>query len=385
MIKVGMADLRLGIPVPFDAYDKSGKLLIRKGLVLESKHQIEVLIRQGLYIRSKHERGVVKTAPEQKQEPAVFSAMTILTRELRALESLLKIVRGKVEHPDIQSAFMATTKNIYNVVDKHRDICLASVLFNKNAENYPIRHSLDTAILSTVVALSTGSTAGETLGIIAASLTMNVSMLQLQEKLLSKPDKPSQDELDKINRHPRASRQLLEQAGIVDTGWLDYVLYHHEKNDGSGYPHGLTESAIPEGAKIICLADRYTAMITPRLYRPGVLPNLALRNLLINQGNTLELKHIGVLTKVVGIYPPGMFVRLRNGEIAVVVGRGEDGACPKVKSIIDANNNPLPFPVARKTSERSTYIMCSVTLQPEEVPFDMVKIWGEESKKQDVS
>ncbi len=379
MIRIDISDLKVGVPVPYNVYDESGKLLIKKGLMLESDSEIDNLVKNGFYIRDNAENGFANTSHLNKdQELVLTSAMAILSRELRTLDNLLKIVRGKVQHPDIQSAFLASAHNLYKVVDQHRDICLASILFNKTVDNYPLRHSFDTAIIAIIIGLFTDRNIEEILSIIAASFTMNVSMLQLQDKLLTKQEQLSQNERDKIARHPIASRQLLEQAGITDTDWLDYVLYHHEKMDGNGYPHGLQESAIPEGAKIISLADRYTALTTPRAYRPSVFPNQVLRRLLINEGNTVDLRHIGVLTKIIGIYPPGMFVRLRNGEIAVVISGGGDGACPMVKSLLDANSNPLPFPVARNTSEGLTRITGSVFLPPEEIPFDMVKIWGED-------
>lgn len=380
MIKIGMASLKIGVPIRCNVYDKNGKLLLRKGFVLESPHQVEVLFREGLYIKSEPTRTPIKhpRSEPQTEQASTPTAIALLTQELRNQEKLFQIIRGKTGHPDIHRLYVASVRNIITAVQRQRDLCLAYVFFNKTTDNYPLRHSLDTAIIATIIAASLDKSPYEILNIAAASLTMNISMLKLQGHLVSKAEPLSAEERAKINIHPTASATLLKQAGISNDDWLTFVQCHHEKNDGTGYPRGLNGDDIPEGAQIVCLADRYTATISPRSYRPGLLPNVVLRELLLNQGDTLSLSHAGVLTKVVGIYPPGMFVKLRNGEIAVVVGSGEDGACPRVKSIIGADNVPLPFPISRDTKKGPLRITASVRLEPERVPFDMVKIWGEE-------
>jgi len=379
MVKVGLADLKIGIPVPWDAYDANGKLLIRKGFVLESVHQVEVLVNQGLYVVGEAQKPSVRRLPPlpeaTKTTPA--AAISVLTRELKNQGHLVRIILEKNRQHDIQSLYAASVRNVITAVQRQRDLSLAYVFFNKTTENYPLRHSLDTAIIAIIIAAALDKQPSDIFNMACASLTMNISMLKLQTRLLSKSEALTEAELTGIRRHPLASRVLLEQAGINNVDWLDYVLCHHEKNDGSGYPQGLREDDIPEGARIICLADRYTATLSPRTYRPGLLPNLVLRELLINQKDTLNLSHAGVLTKVVGIYPPGMFVKLRNGETAVVFARGEDGACPLVKSILGPDNAPLPFPVTRDTRGGVLRIAGAVRLEPEQVPFDMVKIWGE--------
>ncbi len=382
MIKVGMADLKIGVPVPWDAYDATGKLLIKKGLVLQSIHQIEVLVRQGLYLRDESQRPAVRRVPPAAESAPAHpvNAMTLLTRELRTHPQLIRIIREKSGHSDIQAQYMASVQNIVTAVHRQRDLSLAYLFFNKTTANYPLRHSLDAAIVAIIIATALDKSPFDIFNVAAACLTMNISMLRLQEQLLDRADPPGEDEWRKIKRHPAASRTLLEQAGISNSDWLDYVLHHHEKNDGSGYPDGLRQADIPEGARIVGLADRYTATISPRTYRPGLLPNVALRELLLKQSDSLDLVHAGVLTKVVGIYPPGMFVKLRNGETAVVIASGEDGACPRVKSIIGANNIALPFPVTRDTREGSLRITTAVRLEPDQVPFGMAKIWGEASQ-----
>ncbi len=379
MIKVGLADLKIGIPVPWDAYDATGKLLIRKGFVLESLHQVEVLVKQGLYVVGESQKPPVKRTPPAPEAPktSLAAAISVLTRELKNQSHLVKLIREKNQHSDLQGQYIASVRNIITAVQRQRDLSLAYVFFNKTTENYPLRHSLDTAIIAIVIATALDKRPYDIFNIASASLTMNISMLKLQAQLLGKAEALSQEEITRIRRHPAASRALLEQVGINNSDWLDYVLCHHEKNDGSGYPRGLQQDDIPEGAQIICLADRYTATLSPRSYRPGLLPNQVLRELLINQKDTLNLGHAGVLTKVIGIYPPGMFVKLRNGETAVVIAKGEDGACPLVKSILGPDNTPLPFPITRDTRGGPLRITGAVRLEPEQVTFDMVKIWGE--------
>jgi HD-GYP domain-containing protein (c-di-GMP phosphodiesterase class II) len=86
------------------------------------------------------------------------------------------------------------------------------------------------------------------------------------------------DELARIRRHPEAGASLI--GGIKDfRPALPYVLYHHERWDGSGYPHGRSGRSIPLEARLLAVADAFDAMTSPRAYRTAVDVGTALNEL----------------------------------------------------------------------------------------------------------
>ena len=68
-----------------------------------------------------------------------------------------------------------------------------------------------------------------------------------------------------LERHPQIGYRMLESLGVDPIA--DWVLHHHERWDGSGYPDGLAGDRIPLGARIIFVADAFDAMTSDRLYR----------------------------------------------------------------------------------------------------------------------
>ncbi len=363
MIRLGENDLTLGAPAPFDIYDGAGKLLLKKGYVLETDNQLTVLANNGLYCR-------------KSNQPV--SPIVVLQRELKLHENLSRIIRNKVACPDLETRYMNSALTILNTIQQDKDASLAFVFFSKTPDNYPLQHSLDTAIVSACLGLSLGLARNDLLDLIAASLTMNISMLNLQQQLHAKAETLSEDERIKIRNHPAMSRTLLEQVGITSGKWLDYVLCHHEKIDGSGYPAKLTGNDIAEGARIIGFADRYMAMVSPRQYRSGLMPAVVMKQLLLYEGNTLDLNHIGALTRAIGIYPPGTVTKLRNGETAIVTASGGLGMAPRVKAFLDANGKPLPRPVSRDTGSGGQRIAEAIHLAKENIPFDLITLSGQD-------
>jgi HD-GYP domain-containing protein (c-di-GMP phosphodiesterase class II) len=80
-----------------------------------------------------------------------------------------------------------------------------------------------------------------------------------------------------LERHPQIGFRMLESLGVDPVA--DWVLHHHERWDGSGYPDGLPGAQIPLGARIIFVADAYDAMTSERVYRRRVAPSEAIAEL----------------------------------------------------------------------------------------------------------
>jgi diguanylate cyclase (GGDEF)-like protein/putative nucleotidyltransferase with HDIG domain len=111
---------------------------------------------------------------------------------------------------------------------------------------------------------------------LAASLH-DLGKLAIPEEILRKPGPLTEPERIVLERHPQIGFRMLESLGVDPVA--DWVLHHHERWDGSGYPDGLPGEQIPLGARIIFVADAYDAMISERVYRRRVSPQEAVAEL----------------------------------------------------------------------------------------------------------
>jgi HD-GYP domain-containing protein (c-di-GMP phosphodiesterase class II) len=94
----------------------------------------------------------------------------------------------------------------------------------------------------------------------------DVGKVKLSPHLLGKPGALTLEEMAEVRSHPEAGARLVLPLRRFHEA-LPYVLFHHERWDGGGYPAGLTGRRIPVEARLLAIADAFDAMISPRPYR----------------------------------------------------------------------------------------------------------------------
>ncbi len=111
-----------------------------------------------------------------------------------------------------------------------------------------------------------------------AGVIHDIGKIGVDEKILNKPGSLSTDERRDIERHPEIGWRLLSSTNEFSE-LAQFVLCHHERWDGTGYPNGLKGEAIPHEARIIAVADAYDAMTSKRSYRPSLSKEEAIAEL----------------------------------------------------------------------------------------------------------
>jgi HD-GYP domain-containing protein (c-di-GMP phosphodiesterase class II) len=374
--RITMDEIVVGSPLPWDVYGEGRRLLLRKGHIVESAHQVEELVERGLYVDAGYSPTAHAKSEPQVKKLEIPSALRFVNLADKRLERLLYNLTNE---SDAQGKILEVAKALRYAIDINPDVALACVLLNQDAAHYAVRHCVDAAIVSLLVARAMHKSADETSLIMAAALTMNIGMLRQQDQLQITQDPLSEKETETIKAHPQESAHILKQCGIDDADWLSYVLSHHENEDGSGYPAGTQAGTIAQNAKILALADRYCACVSNRKYRKTLLPNTALREVFLAGGKASDPMLAAYFIKELGTHPPGSFVRLQSGEIGVVTRKGKTAMTPIVHAFIGPRGAPLTFPIQRDTA-KDLYVVREA-LAPEQMVlrFSMQQLWGEEA------
>lgn len=120
-----------------------------------------------------------------------------------------------------------------------------------------------------------------------AGVMHDIGKITMDENLLNKPGKLTETEYNEIKKHPESGYQILKSVDKYSM-LAEYVLSHHERWDGCGYPRGLRGKDIPLIARIITVADAYEAMTSDRSYRKGLSVATALDELKKNSGTQFD-------------------------------------------------------------------------------------------------
>jgi len=133
-------------------------------------------------------------------------------------------------------------------------------------DQYTHQHILRVQRYAVATAKQLGITGAELEGVNTGALLHDIGKLGVPEYVLLKPGRLTEEEFDKIKKHPEIGAAILDP---VEFPWpvLPGVKYHHEKWDGTGYPEGLSGENIPLVARILAVADVYDALTSSRSYR----------------------------------------------------------------------------------------------------------------------
>lgn len=378
--RLSLADIAIGEPLPWDVFGEGNKLLLRRGQIVQNVRQVEGLLARGLFIDGGQFDAAAQAKREDRERAAAKlveqpSALRFVNLSIKRLERLFYNLANET---DVQAKILEVVKALNYAANINADVTLACALLNQEAASYAVRHCIDTALLALQVARTMKKSPEEIEMIMAACLTMNVSMLRQQDQYQARAEPLSGRDAELVKNHPQESVRLLQQVGINMQEWLDYVRLHHELDNAASSPDG-TSAEIPQNARIVTLADRYCAAISGRKYRKTLTPAAALRDVFVGNGKPSDPMLAAYFIKELGTYPPGSMVRLQCGEIGVVTRRGKTAATPVVHALIGPRGAPLSFPIQRDTSKELHAVREAVPNELTTIRFSMQQLWGSEA------
>jgi HD-GYP domain-containing protein (c-di-GMP phosphodiesterase class II) len=152
---------------------------------------------------------------------------------------------------------------------------------------YTRGHSSRVSALAEIVARRLGWQRTKLPELTLGGLLHDVGKLNLDEAVLRKPGPLTESEFAEVKRHPQAGARMIRGFEQLRPA-LPYILFHHERWDGRGYPSGRSREQIPVGARIVAVVDAFDAMISLRPYRPPLSVRTALTEVERNAGTQFD-------------------------------------------------------------------------------------------------
>jgi len=168
---------------------------------------------------------------------------------------------------------------------------------------YTRGHSQRVATNAVAIASEIGLAAEEVERIRWASLLHDIGKIGTPEAILRKRGPLTEEERAVMNMHPERGATILGEMAPFRP-LVDYVRFHQEAYDGSGYPQGLAAEAIPLGARIIRIADTFDALISDRPYRRGRTVQEAITEMRAMAGSALDPALADVFLRILQVKPP---------------------------------------------------------------------------------
>lgn len=196
---------------------------------------------------------------------------------------------------------------------------LLSLARLKTKDEYTYMHSVAVCALMVALARQLGLPEDQVQEAGMAGLLHDIGKMAMPLDVLNKPGKLSEDEYAIMRSHPeRGHAMLLAALTSVSDAVLDVCLHHHEKVDGTGYPHRLAGEKISLLARMGAICDVYDAITSNRPYKAAWDASGSLARMAQWQGH-FDTRLLHAFVRAVGIYPLGSLVRLQSGRLGVVI------------------------------------------------------------------
>lgn len=371
--RLSTAHVRIGVPLPGNIYDDAGQLLLSKGHVPDSQSQIDLLLSRGMYVEISVFEALFKPHSQATEAPVIQQKFDPFLQRNALKISLNRLQRGVLDGSATPAQIVEFGDQLAAFAETDAEAAMAACLLDHQEETYVVAHSLNTAIFCALLAKRLEWAAPRRSSTVCAALTMNLGMFELQSRLLRQATPLTPVQLEQVHAHPEASLKVLQQIGVDDAVWLDAVRQHHGKPSGGGYPAQAGEPG--EASQMLRFFDVFGARLLARADRRPQVPAQIVRGLFVDEGKGPNGALVAALVKMLGLYPPGSFVKLENNELAVVFRADPENNAHTVAAVTTSSGTPTMQPVRRDTYRKGLAIANAVTYDKVAVGYDLGKLW----------
>ena len=263
-------------------------------------------------------RHTPQAAPLHGDDIARAEARRSVIRCKTAIRSVLDGARlGKAVETE---TVIAVVDNVSAAIEKNRRAFL-KVLRLKSKDEYTYLHSVAVCALMVALSRQLGLDDATTAEMGTAGLLHDIGKMAVPLNVLNKPAKLTDEEFALMQTHPEKGYRLLEQTPELPPLALDVCRHHHEKMDGTGYPHRLKGNQISLAARMGAICDVYDALTSNRSYKAAWSPAESVTRMHEWQGQ-FDPDLLFAFMKSVGVFAIGMVVMLRTNRLGLVIDPG---------------------------------------------------------------
>ena len=366
----------------------AGTPFMFQGFVLSTTKQLEALKQYCKKVYVDPEKAVLvddPTVPPKAKPPSILSTIkekatyaekAPVVSEIRAARDATRktsvvlqdiftsLKAGKaLDAPRVKEAVTSMTDSVVRNPD-------AMMLLGRMKEKG--EHTLDRALGVSIYMITFGrylSLPREQLDLLGMlGLLQDIGKVKLPAGLLDKKGQLTEEEHEICKGHVAHSVAILNDTTGIPPELPELASLHHERYDGSGYPHGLRAGQIGLFGGIAALIDSFDAMTQARPYGEIATPSNALDSLYKERDIHYDGPLVEQFIQCIGIYPVGALVELYSGETGIVIAQNPTmRLMPRVMAALDSHKKPIKPPViVERAKIKRTLEKGSVPLDPSE-------------------
>ena len=258
-MRVHITDVRSGDRLSEDIFNTFGLHVLSKGTALNEREISRLYQHQVDFIEIER-----RASQQGNAEPSYYNPLLrpLYQDAVAGAEQLFEraLEDGKIYEEDVKESFQPLVDNFRT----ERDVVSLLLMLNSQ-DDYTYQHSVQVGMLSYYIARWIGWSEEDTVRAGKAGFLHDIGKCKISDSILNKPGKLSAEEFDEVKNHSRYGYEILKSS-FDDNLVALAALQHHERMDGSGYPLGLQKDQIHPIARIVAVADVYSAMISSRVY-----------------------------------------------------------------------------------------------------------------------
>ncbi|NOU92293.1 HD domain-containing protein [Paenibacillus sp. LMG 31456] len=268
-MKVSVTELHVGDRTGSDIFNWNGLLVVSAHTVLNGedidklhRHNIDyvdIMLRFDGGLPEQQNSNVTSSAIDDlKEDPTVTFANAVDTMKLLFYEVEQN---GQIKEAHIDNAFKPLTDHF-----KQENDVVSLLLTMNSKDDYTYQHCVQVGMLSYYIAKWLGYSEEEALIVGKAGYVHDIGKSNISLDILNKPGRLTDQEFDEVKKHANYGYNLVKSSNMDEAIALA-ALQHHERLDGSGYPSKLSGDDIHPYAKIVAVADIYSAMVSNRVFQ----------------------------------------------------------------------------------------------------------------------
>lgn len=306
-----------------DIIDVDKKVLLKKGTILSESlvYKIKKYGILSVYVESPYQEilksNISDTIKPMKRYESVSNVKNSLETFIKKVQLQKKFSKYGDTGADLVNTLKAISEDLIDEVLLEKNIMIAMQDI-KSLSNYYYQHAVNVAVLSLIIGTEIGLTTREMEDLAVGALLIDSGCCGLNQEILTKKDVYTSEERKLMQNHVLKGYEQINENTNVNAHVKSIIMHHHERNDGSGYPKGLTDKDIHPLAKIVMIADVYDALTSDRPNRPAHSQHEAIEYIMANAGTKFDFNLVNIFSRRIVPYPVGSYVLLSNEQSALI-------------------------------------------------------------------